>query len=57
MGSLATMAFVFGIVAVLLIGGFMFMWGRDKNRSNSVADSSERLDTDSTSHTKPTNGR
>ena len=57
MGSFATMAFVFGIVAVLLIGGFLFMWTRDKNRSQKVADDTERLRTDTTPHNKPTSGR
>jgi hypothetical protein len=57
MGPFATMAFVFGLMAVLLIGGFLFMWTRDKNRSNSVADDPERFDTDSAPHNKPTNGR
>ncbi|HET6562317.1 MAG TPA: hypothetical protein VFG72_10615 [Marmoricola sp.] len=57
MGSFATMAFVFGIVAVLLIGVFMFLWTRDKGRSNDVADNPERLDTEPTPHDKPTNGR
>jgi hypothetical protein len=56
MGSFATMAFVFGLVAVLLIAGFMFMWTRDKNRSDKVADDSGRLDTDPTPHNRPTNG-
>ena len=57
MGSFATMAFVFGLMAVLLIGGFLFMWTRDTNRSNAVADDPERFDTDSAPHNKPTNGR
>jgi hypothetical protein len=57
MGAFATMAFVFGLMAVLLIGGFLFMWSRDKNRSNSVADDPERFGTDSAPHNGPTNSR
>ena len=57
MGSFATMAFVFGLIAVLLIGGFIFLWARDKGRSDAVADDSERLDPNPAPHDKPTNGR
>ena len=57
MGAFATMAFVFGLMAVLLIAGFLFMWSRDKNRSDSEAADPERLHSDPTPHNKPTNGR
>lgn len=57
MGSFATMAFVFGLMAVLLVGGFLFMWTRDKSRSDTEAADPERLNTDPASHNKPTNGR
>ena len=55
MGPFATMAFVFGLIAVLIIGGFIVMWTRDKGRSDSVAGNAERLDTDV--HNRPANGR
>ena len=57
MGSFAAMAIVVGVLAVVMIGVFMFMWTRDKNRSNFVADDPARQDTDSAPHNKPTNGR
>jgi hypothetical protein len=57
MGSFATMAFVFGLMAVLLVGAFLFLWTRDKSRSDTEAADPERFDTDSAPHNKPTNGR
>ena len=57
MGSFAAMAIVVGVLAVVMIAAFAFLWTRDKDRSNSVADDPERLDTDSAPHNKPTNGR
>jgi hypothetical protein len=57
MGSFAAMAIVVGVLAVVMIGVFMFLWTRDRNRSNSVAGDPERFDTDSAPHNKPANGR
>ena len=57
MGSFATMAIVVGVLAVVLIGVFVFLWTRDKSRSDSVADDPARMDTDSAPHNRPTNGR
>jgi hypothetical protein len=52
------MAIVVGVLAVVMIAVFAFLWSRDKNRSNSVADDPARFDTDTTPHNKPTtNGR
>ena len=57
MGSFAAMAIVVGVLAVVMIAVFAFLWTRDKNRSNAVADDPARLDADSTPHNKPANGR
>jgi nitrogen fixation-related uncharacterized protein len=55
MGPFATMAILVGVLAVVLIGVFLFLWTRDKSRSDSVAENPERLHTDS--HNRPANGR
>jgi hypothetical protein len=55
MGPFSAMAILVGVLAVVLIGAFLFLWNRDKSRSDSVADNPERLDTDS--HNRPANGR
>ncbi len=39
------MAVLLGIIVVLLVGGFLFAWTGDKNRSDQVSDENERLDT------------
>ena len=57
MGSFAAMAIVIVVLAVILIGAFVFLWTRDKNRSQSVADNPERLHTDPAPHNRPANGR
>jgi hypothetical protein len=57
MGSFASMAIVVGVLAVVLIAVFVFLWSRDKNRSDSVADDPARMDTDTTPHNRPANGR
>jgi hypothetical protein len=44
------MAVLVGILAVILVGAFLAVWLRDKNRSQEVADDPGRLDTDSTRH-------
>ena len=50
MNSAGAMAIFLVILAVLIIGAFLLVWGRDKGRSQSVADASERLNTDSKSN-------
>ncbi len=57
MGSFASMAILVGVLAVIMVGVFVFLWSRDKGRSDSVAEDSARLDTDPAPHNKPTNGR
>jgi hypothetical protein len=46
MDSVTAMAVLIGILAVVLVGGFIAVWMRDKGRSNEVADDAGRLDTD-----------
>jgi hypothetical protein len=41
------MVFLLAVLVVALLGGFLFAWKRDKDRSEDVADDSARLDTDS----------
>jgi hypothetical protein len=48
MGSATAMAVLVGILAVILVGAFLIVWMRDKNRSQEVAEDPERLDTDPT---------
>jgi hypothetical protein len=38
------------VLAVILVGGFMAVWMRDKNRSHAVAEDSGRFDADPTHH-------
>jgi hypothetical protein len=45
MSSVMGMAVLLGIIALLLVGGFLFAWKGDKNRSDDVSDETERLDT------------
>jgi hypothetical protein len=34
------------VLAVILVGGFLVVWMRDKNRSNAVAEDSGRFEAD-----------
>jgi|tagenome__1003787_1003787.scaffolds.fasta_scaffold19797105_2 hypothetical protein len=47
MNSAGAVAVFLIVLAVLIIGGFLFIWSRDKNRSQHVAETHERLNTDS----------
>jgi hypothetical protein len=38
------------VLAVILVGGFMAVWMRDKSRSESVAENSGRFDADPSQH-------
>ena len=38
------------VLAVILVGGFMTVWMRDKNRSHAVAEDSGRFDSDPSEH-------
>lgn len=38
------MAVLLGILVPVLLGAFLFLWRRDKERSDKVADDPERLD-------------
>ncbi len=38
------------VLAVILVGGFLVVWLRDKNRSHAVAEDSGRFDADPTQH-------
>jgi hypothetical protein len=49
MDSAGAVAIFLIVLAVLIIGGFVFIWSRDKSRSQHVAETHERLNTDSTS--------
>jgi preprotein translocase subunit YajC len=40
------MVFLLAVLVVAMLGGFFFAWKRDKDRSETVADDSARLDTD-----------
>ena len=56
--EVTAMVFLLGALVVFLLGGFFFAWGRDKNRSDEVADDAARLDTDTTASSKgPSAGR
>jgi nitrogen fixation-related uncharacterized protein len=57
MGSFAAMGILVGVLAVVMIGVFAFLWTRDKNRSDTEAVDPERFDTGTAPHNKPTNGR
>lgn len=48
MSSGAMVAILIGILAVVMVVVFLTVWGRDKRRSEKVADNPERLDTDNT---------
>jgi uncharacterized membrane protein YqiK len=38
------------VLAVILVGGFLVVWMRDKNRSHAVAEDSGRFDGDPAEH-------
>jgi hypothetical protein len=38
------------VLAVILVGGFLVVWMRDKNRSQAVAEDSGRFDSDPSEH-------
>jgi len=43
MSSAGAVAVLISVLAVLVIVGFMVVWGRDQKRSQKVADEPERL--------------
>ena len=49
MSSAGAVAILVGILAVVMVVVFLTVWGRDKRRSEKVADNPERLNTDNTS--------
>ena len=55
MNSALPMAILIGIVALLLIGFFLMLWKKDKDRSHSVSDDSGRFP--GTSHGHRSSGR
>lgn len=44
------MAVLLVVLAIVLVGGFMTVWKRDKDRSEDVAEDPSRLDTDHPRH-------
>lgn len=46
MGSAAWMAVLIGVLAVILVGAFLAVWMRDRNRSHEVADDQGRFEAD-----------
>lgn len=57
MGEAGGMVIWIGIMAVLLIGGFLIFWLRDAKRSEKVADNPERLEQDPGGNDNPVDRR
>lgn len=49
MGSATSMAILIGVLALILVGAFLAVWTRDRNRSHEQAGDPGRTDTDSVS--------
>jgi hypothetical protein len=52
--EVTAMVFLLVVLVAALLGGFFFAWGRDKKRSEEVADDTERFDQDPSSPTRRT---
>jgi hypothetical protein len=46
MGSATSMAILIGVLALILVGAFLAVWTRDRNRSHEQSGDPARTDTD-----------